>query len=127
MKIKVTHKNIENCGKVTTCFYVRTKVFDQRCNHESVSLMPLELHEDVTFVKELLAEFHKKTGSTLAMNVLNNWAQEQGNFVKVDVTCFHHYSNISLTSISGQYRSISWIKNVFWGLGFFCGTFNISW
>ncbi|KAL5009527.1 hypothetical protein ScPMuIL_011832 [Solemya velum] len=63
--------------------YDKVKMFDQRCNLESVSLMPLELAEDVSLVKDLLAEFHKKTGSTLAMNILNNWAQEQQNFVKV--------------------------------------------
>lgn len=50
---------------------------------ESVSLNPLDLQEDLTFVKDLLAEFKGKTGSEVAAFILENWEEERKCFVKV--------------------------------------------
>ncbi|KAK3092132.1 hypothetical protein FSP39_025440 [Pinctada imbricata] len=63
--------------------YDKTKVFPMKCNRESVSLDPLESDEDVNFVKDLIAEFQEKTGSVVAQTILDNWKNEQVNFIKV--------------------------------------------
>ncbi|KAK7108161.1 hypothetical protein V1264_015947 [Littorina saxatilis] len=56
--------------------------FDSLCNQESVSLVPLK-NIDVDFVRELLQEFHQKTGSEVARNIMANWAKEKDKFIKV--------------------------------------------
>ena len=58
-------------------------MFYDKCNQESVSLEPLELLEDCTFVRDTLEDFWQKTGSELARNMLDNWTTEQKHFVKV--------------------------------------------
>ncbi|XP_076076951.1 uncharacterized protein LOC143047651 isoform X1 [Mytilus galloprovincialis] len=63
--------------------YDKTQVFAKKCNMESVSLNPLDLQRDLTFVKDLLAEFKGKTGSDVAAFILENWETERKCFVKV--------------------------------------------
>lgn len=53
------------------------------CNQTSVDLESLELDEDCEFIQNLLKEFHEKTGSVRAQDILQNWAQEKQFFVKV--------------------------------------------
>ncbi|KAK7486587.1 hypothetical protein BaRGS_00022112, partial [Batillaria attramentaria] len=57
--------------------------FDQLCNQESVALERLEEMEDVNFVHDLLEEFQQKTGSKVALGILDNWAETKQKFVKV--------------------------------------------
>ncbi|XP_013383645.1 glutamate synthase [NADH], amyloplastic-like isoform X2 [Lingula anatina] len=60
----------------------REKVFHGKCNMETIDLESLG-DEDVPFVKGLLEEFHTKTGSEIAKDVLDNWEQAMDDFVKV--------------------------------------------
>ena len=53
------------------------------CNKTSVDLESLELDEDCQFIQDLLKEFHEKTGSQRALQILQNWSQEKQFFVKV--------------------------------------------
>ena len=57
--------------------------FDSMCNMESVSVGPLKKNIDVDFVRELLQEFQEKTGSQVALDILNNWDTEKDKFIKV--------------------------------------------
>ncbi|EDW78848.2 uncharacterized protein Dwil_GK12671 [Drosophila willistoni] len=57
--------------------------FKPKVNPESVELLPLELSEDVALVKKLLVDFIEKTGSKVAKQLLDNWAEAQTKFVKV--------------------------------------------
>ena len=50
---------------------------------ESVALEPLKKNIDVDFVRELLDEFHQKTGSVVAKSILDNWDAEKAKFIKV--------------------------------------------
>ncbi|GAB1607751.1 glutamate synthase [NADH], amyloplastic-like [Argonauta hians] len=63
--------------------YDKMKMFHDRCNVDSVSLEPLEEPEDLNFVFDLLCEFQIKTGSEVATNIINHWATEQHEFIKV--------------------------------------------
>jgi glutamate synthase (NADPH/NADH) large chain len=47
-----------------------------------VDLDPLD-HEDRAIIKELLQTHQQLTGSQQAMRLLTNWANSQGQFVKV--------------------------------------------
>ncbi|XP_005109373.2 putative glutamate synthase [NADPH] [Aplysia californica] len=69
-------------GGIAYC-YDKRKMFDDRCNKESVELLPLNNETDLDFVHGLLMEFVEKTGSTLARGILDNWNTEQGHFIKV--------------------------------------------
>ena len=53
---------------------------------ESVALEPLKKNIDVDFVRELLDEFHQKTGSVVAKSILDDWDTEKAKFIKVGVT-----------------------------------------
>ncbi|CAI9738925.1 glutamate synthase [NADPH] [Octopus vulgaris] len=63
--------------------YDKMKMFHQRCNVDSVSLESLVEPEDLNFVFDLLCEFQIKTGSEVATDIINHWATEQHEFVKV--------------------------------------------
>ena len=52
---------------------------------ESVSLDPLELQDDLTFVRDHLVEFKDKTGSEVAAHIIDNWETEKSNFIKVQL------------------------------------------
>ncbi|XP_046666504.1 glutamate synthase [NADH] [Homalodisca vitripennis] len=57
--------------------------FRSKCNQEMVELLPLEQDEDLKYVKSLLEEFHQKTGSKIAQDLLSRWPAPAGQFVKV--------------------------------------------
>ncbi|XP_075232703.1 uncharacterized protein LOC142331019 isoform X2 [Lycorma delicatula] len=57
--------------------------FKSKCNLEMVELLPLDQPEDVEYVKNLLQEFHKKTGSLIAADLLSSWPEPTIQFVKV--------------------------------------------
>lgn len=63
--------------------YDKERRFDSMCNKASVDLESLELDEDSDFIQNLLKEFHEKTGSVRALDILQNWAQEKQFFIKV--------------------------------------------
>nr|AYV89261.1 glutamate synthase 1 NADH chloroplastic [Tetranychus evansi] len=54
-----------------------------KCNMEMIDLFPLEDKEDVDFVYNLLTEFVQKTNSAIAQRILDAWASEKNNFIKV--------------------------------------------
>lgn len=63
--------------------YDKERRFDSMCNKASVDLESLDLDEDSDFIQNLLKEFHEKTGSVRALDILQNWAQEKQFFIKV--------------------------------------------
>lgn len=48
-----------------------------------VELLPLNEENDLKYVRELLIEFKKKTGSIIAEELLQNWPASTNKFVKV--------------------------------------------
>ena len=50
-----------------------------------VELLPLEMSEDLAFVEDLLHQFHDKTGSLVAADLLKDWPAQASKFVKVTV------------------------------------------
>ncbi|KAG6463019.1 hypothetical protein O3G_MSEX013607 [Manduca sexta] len=57
--------------------------FKDKCNHEMVELLPLELEDDLNDVKKLLEEFVEYTGSIIAEEMLKTWPEPAKMFVKV--------------------------------------------
>lgn len=55
----------------------------RKCNPEMVELLPLEKAHDQMLVKGLLEEFHRKTGSIIASELLATWPQPAAKFIKV--------------------------------------------
>ena len=50
---------------------------------EMVDLLPMEKEEDIIFVEALLREFSEKTGSLVALRILENWPENVKKFTKV--------------------------------------------
>jgi len=61
----------------------REKLFDQRCNHESVEVLPVDSATDLNWLRDTLQEFVNKTGSTLTQTLLADWPASAKLFVKV--------------------------------------------
>jgi glutamate synthase (ferredoxin) len=57
--------------------------FNARCNPEMVDLEPLEQDEDVELVRTMLRDHARYTGSRLAIEMLDDWAFAQSQFVRV--------------------------------------------
>ena len=57
--------------------------FAENCNMEMVALERLDSDEDAEEVKHLIEQHARYTGSTVAEQVLINWARESARFVKV--------------------------------------------
>ncbi|MFO1023333.1 MAG: glutamate synthase large subunit [Planctomycetales bacterium] len=57
--------------------------FKTICNPEMVDLEPLETEEDLDLVQSLIKKHVLKTGSERGQQILENWDQYQGKFVKV--------------------------------------------
>uniref|UniRef100_A0A8D8SW26 Glutamate synthase [NADH] n=1 Tax=Cacopsylla melanoneura TaxID=428564 RepID=A0A8D8SW26_9HEMI len=57
--------------------------FQKKCNMETVEILPLDLPEDMEYVKSLLFEFHAKTASQIAKDLLATWPEPAKRFVKV--------------------------------------------
>uniref|UniRef100_A0A0B7B9R4 glutamate synthase (NADH) n=1 Tax=Arion vulgaris TaxID=1028688 RepID=A0A0B7B9R4_9EUPU len=69
-------------GGIAYC-YDKLKLFTERCNKESVELLPLNNKNDLDSVFNLLTEFQIATGSEIAKFILDNWNTEQTEFIKV--------------------------------------------
>lgn len=52
-----------------------------------VELLALEASEDLEMVEDLLRQFHDKTGSQVAAEILADWPVQASSFVKV----LYHY------------------------------------
>ncbi|XP_071536685.1 uncharacterized protein [Panulirus ornatus] len=59
------------------------KEFSSKCNKQTVELLPLELSDDLLFVEALLRQFHDKTGSRVAADLILDWPAQAHKFVKV--------------------------------------------
>ena len=57
--------------------------FAPKCNMEMVELEKVEEAEDIAELQALIEEHAKRTGSTVAREVLDNWSGSLGQFVKV--------------------------------------------
>lgn len=57
--------------------------FSKKCNQQMVELLPLEMSEDLSLVEDLLHQFHDKTGSLVAADLLKDWPAQASKFVKV--------------------------------------------
>ncbi|XP_033228297.1 putative glutamate synthase [NADPH] isoform X2 [Belonocnema kinseyi] len=57
--------------------------FKSKCNPELVELLPLDRQEDIEYVKQLLEEFVEKTGSLIAIDLLQTWPEPTTRIVKV--------------------------------------------
>ena len=53
---------------------------------EMVDLLPMEKDEDLLFVEALLREFSEKTGSRVALRILENWPESAKKFTKVSAS-----------------------------------------
>nr|CAD7266984.1 unnamed protein product [Timema shepardi] len=59
--------------------------FIGKCNSEMVDLLPLEDKTDLEYVLGLLKQFHTKTGSLIAEDLIKTWPESAKRFIKV---CF---------------------------------------
>ena len=59
------------------------KKFEINCNQDMVLLEELSEQEDIGLVKEMLSKHVEFTKSTVAQNILENWADYQAQFIKV--------------------------------------------
>ena len=57
--------------------------FAPNCNMEMVELEKVEDAEDIAELQSLIEEHAERTGSTVAVEVLDNWSTALGQFVKV--------------------------------------------
>ena len=57
--------------------------FNLRCNLELVELEQIVDGDDIAELKELIARHHKFTGSAVAEQILAEWDQMLGQFIKV--------------------------------------------
>ena len=57
--------------------------FDTKVNEESVVWQKVETEFWTNYLKELLAEHHRETGSKLSEKILNNFNNELENFIQV--------------------------------------------
>ena len=65
----------------------RQGIFPSRCNMESVDLEAVEGdEEEQAWLKALLEEFHERTGSVVAKDVLDAWPESLQKFHKVSNT-----------------------------------------
>lgn len=61
----------------------KEKLFKERCNQDSVTILPVEEEEDIIWLQNILKEFVAKTGSRLAQSLLNDWTNSVKLFHKV--------------------------------------------
>jgi glutamate synthase domain-containing protein 2/glutamate synthase domain-containing protein 1/glutamate synthase domain-containing protein 3 len=59
------------------------QLFDTLCNLDMVELENVWQEEDTVRLRDLIASHHRWTGSRLAADILEHWAQTVGMFVKV--------------------------------------------
>jgi len=61
----------------------RDEQFAIHCNQSIVDLLPVEEEEDIQELRNLIEEYRKLTGSTVAEKILNEWEATLTKFVKV--------------------------------------------
>jgi glutamate synthase (NADPH/NADH) large chain len=61
----------------------QTGDFNLRCNLELVELEQVVDGDDIAELKELIARHHKFTDSAVAQQILEEWDQMLGQFIKV--------------------------------------------
>tara|TARA_B100001121_G_scaffold14910_1_gene12048 strand:+ start:794 stop:5296 length:4503 start_codon:yes stop_codon:yes gene_type:complete len=63
--------------------YDKSKEFEKKVNPDSVIWQNIETEYWINFLKRLIYEHHKETGSNLSKNIINNFEQEIKNFIQV--------------------------------------------
>ena len=58
-------------------------MFPANCNMEMVELEKVEEADDIAELQGLIEEHARRTGSSVATRVLDNWSSALGEFVKV--------------------------------------------
>ncbi|KAJ4436798.1 hypothetical protein ANN_16930 [Periplaneta americana] len=76
--------------------------FKSKCNLEMVELLPLELDEDLKYVKGLLKEFQEKTGSLIAEELLKTWPAPASKFIKGGSKVFPYEYQRALRQMSEE-------------------------
>lgn len=74
--------------------YDRHHTFKQQCNPELVDLYSLGENGDDSILKTLISNHQNYTNSTIAKQILANWATEQQYFVKVYPRDFHRMHDL---------------------------------
>lgn len=77
----------------------RQNIFQSRCNTASVDLEPVELKEDIEFLKGIITEFLNKTESQVAEKILQDWSVSLKRFVKVRRNIMHPGELLSVNVI----------------------------
>ena len=63
--------------------YDKLKEFEKKVNPESVIWQNVETEYWINFLKKLVLEYSKETGSILSKNIITNFEEEIKNFVQV--------------------------------------------
>ena len=63
--------------------YDKDKNFSSKCNMEMVVLEKLDIDNEIIELKEIIKQHANLTGSTVAIELLNNWEQSISKFIKV--------------------------------------------
>jgi len=63
--------------------YDKNRKLDRHCNKEMVTLLPVELDEDINRLKAMITEHAEKTGSTVAHAILGDFENQLQRFVKI--------------------------------------------
>ena len=63
--------------------YDKSKEFEKKVNPDSVIWQNIETEYWINFLKRLIYEHHKETGSKLSKNIIDNFSEEIKNFVQV--------------------------------------------
>ena len=63
--------------------YDKTKDFEKKVNSDSVIWQDIETEYWINFLKKLLLEHSKETGSRFSKNIIDNFDEEIKNFVQV--------------------------------------------
>ena len=63
--------------------YDKSKQFEKKVNPESVVWQNVETEYWIKFLKDLVLEHSKETGSVLSKNIIDNFSEEIKNFVQV--------------------------------------------
>ncbi|CAM1292011.1 Uncharacterised protein g298 [Pycnogonum litorale] len=70
-------------GGIAYCYAEDKSVFRGKCNSAMIEFYPLEIEDDIRFVRQILGEFVQKTGSEKASKILDNWDSSRQHFIKI--------------------------------------------
>jgi glutamate synthase (NADPH/NADH) len=82
------------------------KLFSTRCNMEMVAVETVDEAEDRMWLKDIVAEFHLRTGSTRAKCVLDNWDENVKLFYKV----FPHEYRRALAELAEEKKEAAAVR-----------------